>query len=316
MTFKLLVAAVLAASDAADSTAAARWPAGPCRQSLRDSCGTADNPAKCELCVGTYQHQLRVAGCAPDAVSSFCAAAGTAQVCFDDGVCVSLDRAASTPAQRAAINATCDPSAPSAFKWGPPDVICQWTGVHPFDWAVYVASDPRDAAAWAALEAKAELGSTYWADLQAIMMQGSWYMDNEKGVPAMLAAGTALPANYRLPMILVSSGFNRLRDLDDASLQLLYSLIDNAGPEAINIPADADVAPGGSFIAFSGVDGQSGGKDHPALPHCRPGSSPSGFPLTNFDYASFSLRLDHALTYAGVCSQAMLRTHRRVIDPF
>ena len=272
------------------------WAGGPCRMALAVACQEQVTSASCNACVGQHQHLLRSAGCSADVVSRWCGTAGTAQVCFDDGTCVSLARASSTPLQRASFNSTCVPSSPLSFPWGPPDVICDWSDpVHPFAWVQYMDSQPGDAA----INSIPDLNSTYWADLQAVFMQSSWYLDNEKGVPTMLAAGTPLPANYRLPLIMVSSGLNRMRDLDAGSLQLLYSTIDNSGPAAVNVPADADVAPAGSIVAFSGYDGQSGGKSHPIVPYCHDGNSPSGFGFTNYDYTSFSTNLEHALSYAG-----------------
>ena len=296
----------VAATDESD------WPHGPCRQALADSCQEQATPKQCQICADKHQHALKSAGCTADAASRWCSTAGQAQVCFDDGACVSLARVASTASQRAALNATCDPSAPSHFKWGPPDAICDFSV---FEWVGYVQSDPRTAA----LAQLPGFATEYWADLQAVLLQGSWYMDSEKGVPALLASGRPLPANYRLPMLLISSGLNRLRDLNASSLQLLYSTIDNSGPSAwknTSTPADAGVAPSGSFVAFSGVDGQSGGKEHPLLPYCNPlllspgvsssSSSQQIFNITNYDYTSFSLSLDHALTYAGGDSPSLL----------
>ena len=123
----------------------------------------------------------------------------------------------------------------------------------------YVNSDPGTAA----LAQIPRLATEYWADMQAVLLQGTWYEDSEKDVPAILAAGQLLPANYRIPMVLISSGLNRLRDLNDSSLQLLYSTIDNSGPSSWNtsLPSDTDTAPARSVIAFSGVDGQTGGKE-------------------------------------------------------
>ena len=248
--------------------------------------------------MGRHQHALKVAGCSDAAAFGWCSTAGQAQVCFDDGgSCVSLARAASTASQRAALNATCDPSSPLFFKWGPPDGICNF---EEFNWVDFVQSDPGTAA----LAQIPRLATEYWADMQAVLLQGSWYEDSEKDVPAILGASQLLPANYRIPMLLISSGLNRLRYLSDSSRQLLYSTTYNSGPSAWNtsLPSDADTAPARSVIAFSGVDGQTGGTEHPLLPYCNPHSSPSSqqiVNITNKDYASFTLNRDHALTYAG-----------------
>ena len=217
------------------------------------------------------------------------------QVCFaDDDRCVALSRVASTSIQRDLLNATCDPHSPVFFKWGPPNVICDFSIV---EWVSHAQSDPRTAA----LARIPGLATEFWADMQAVLMQGSWYLDSEKDVPALLAAGQPLPANYRIPMLLISSGLNRLRDLDNSSMQLLYSTTDNSGPGAwrSSRPLDADTAPDGSVVAFSGVDGQTGGKEHPLLSYCNPFSTEQAVNITNYDYASFSLNRDHALTYAG-----------------
>eukprot|EP01043_Picozoa_sp_COSAG02_P007962 COSAG02_NODE_247_length_27137_cov_61.275057_8_plen_296_part_00 len=217
---------------------------------------------------------------------------------------MSLARVASTAIQRAALNATCDPGSPLFFKWGPPDGICDFKM---FNWVDYVQSDPGSAA----IAQIPRLATEYWADMQAVLLQGTWYEDSEKGVPAILAAGQLLPANYRIPMLLISSGLNRLRDLSDSSLQLLYSTTGNSGPSAWNtsMPFDANIAPARSAIAFSGVDGQTGGKEHPILSYCNSQSTHSTqqiINITNHDYASFSLNRDHALTYAGGTSPSFL----------
>ena len=287
------------------ATTGADWAFGPCRQALADSCQSETTAAGCGICVGRHQHALKAAGCTDAAVSGWCYTAGQAQVCFDDGgSCVSLARVSSTAIQRAALNATCDPSSPLFFKWGPPDGICNFKA---FNWVNYANSYPGTAA----LAQIPRLATEYWADMQAVLMQGAWYEDAEKDVPAILAAGQLLPANYRIPMVLISSGFNRLRDLNDSSLQLLYSTTDNSGPSAWNtsLPLDTGTAPARSVIAFSGVDGQTGGKEHPLIPYCNPHSNSSSqqiFNITNTDYASFTLNRDHALTYAGGASPSFL----------
>eukprot|EP01043_Picozoa_sp_COSAG02_P053176 COSAG02_NODE_5835_length_4002_cov_2.424289_3_plen_432_part_00 len=257
-------------------------------------------PTGCGICVSRHQHTLKAAGCTHGAALGWCSTAGRAQVCFDDGSCASLARVASTSSQRASLNATCDPSSPLHFNWGPPEAICS------FNWVEYVQSDPRTVA----MAQIPGLATEYWADMQALLMQSSWYQDSEKDVPALLAAGQLLPANYRIPMLLISSGLNRLRDLDDSSLQLLHSITGNSGPSAWNTstPSDLDTAPARSVIAFSGVDGQTGGTQHPLLPYCNRNSNSSQhvINITNHDYASFSLSRDHALTYAGGASPSLL----------
>lgn len=281
----------------------ADWANGPCRQALADNCQIENTSTGCEICVGHYQHKLKVAGCTAGAASRWCSTAGHAQVCFDDNSCVSLARVASTATQRAALNATCDPSSPLYFQWGPPDGICNFSA---FNWIDYMQSD----SATAAMAQIPGLATEHWADMQATLMQGSWYLDSEKDIPALLATRQLLPANYRIPMLLVSSGLNRLRDLNQSNLQLLYSITGNSGPGAwqTSIPPDVNAAPVGSIVAFSGVDGQTGGREHPLLPFCNPHSHTSSerINITNYDYASFSLNRDHALTYAGGETPSML----------
>ena len=114
--------------------------------------------------MGRHQHALKVAGCSDAAAFGWCSTAGQAQVCFDDGgSCVSLARAASTASQRAALNATCDPSSPLFFKWGPPDGICNF---EEFNWVDFVQSDPGTAA----LAQIPRLATEYWADMQAVLL--------------------------------------------------------------------------------------------------------------------------------------------------
>jgi hypothetical protein len=113
----------------------------------------------------------------------WCATAGTAQTCFDDGACVSLARVTSTPAQRAALNATCLDSSPSRFNWAPPSVLCDWASGSGVDWLLYLTSEPGNEG----FLAIPGLATTFWADLEAMFMQSSWYMDAEKGIPGNLS---------------------------------------------------------------------------------------------------------------------------------
>ena len=270
------------------------WAGGPCRTALASACQEEVTNTGCSVCASHHQSQLWAAGCTRDVVSGWCATAGTAQTCFDDGACVSLARVTSTPAQRAALNATCLDSSPSRFNWAPPSVLCDWASGSGVDWLLYLTSEPGNEG----FLAIPGLATTFWADLEAMFMQSSWYMDAEKGIPGNLSTGKRLPANHRLPMVLVSSALNRMRDLDETFSSILFNMTSNGAPTAVNHPADVAIAPEGSMILFSGVDGQTGGRDHPGLKYCHVGAT-MAVDYTNYDYSSFTLRLEHAMVYAG-----------------
>ena len=136
----------------------------------------------------------------------------------------------------------CLASSPSHFNWAPPSQICDW--VHGTGrLLMYSKSKPGNDGLFQHIWPH----HAFWADPQATFMQSSWYMDAEKGIPGNLSASQRLPANYRLPMVLISC-FNRMRDLD--ALLLKLNTTSNNALTTVNQPADVAV-PGGTMILFS-----------------------------------------------------------------
>lgn len=294
---------------------AAVGPSGPCRQLLADLCQAprrtpaalaAGGPpapagqavAVCQQCAGKHQARLRQAGCSADDAARWCGRAGTGLTCFDDGECVSLARVSATAAEHSALNATCLAGSPTHFKWGPPAQLCEWTGAKPFVWNVYMEQTNGSS-----LLQIPGMDTQFWSEMQALFMQAAFYEDNEKGIPALLAAGRTLPANYRVPLVLISSALNRLRDLPPGPMgqAAVHAVGENGPPRKANVPVGAAAAPSSALVVFSGLDGQTGGRDHPALPSCNNDTRDPAVPqnITGYDYISFSLRLSHAMIYAG-----------------
>lgn len=216
---------------------------------------------------------------------------GARKVCFEKGACVDLTTVQSTPLQRALLNATCDVQSSYYFPWGTKTV-------DPCD---FKSHDWRDEACKRMLRIPG-LSTEFWADIAAVRMQ-NWFAfegslgGTSKGIPGLLARNNfTLPANYEIPLTLISSGYNRLRDLTNASRADLLSC---AGNTAGNRQDNYDSRHPAQQIVYSGVDGQSSGDLHPQLPYCNAQNHThvSRFVLT--DYTSTSLKLVLASVYAG-----------------
>ena len=216
---------------------------------------------------------------------------GGRPVCFQGSLaCVDLASVQSTHAQRVLLNATCDPSSPYHFNWGT-------ASVDPCDFA---QRNWEDEACSQFLKIPG-VTKEFWADIAAVRMQ-NWFAfpdsigGTSKGIPGMLERHDfTLPANYEIPLTLISSGFNRLRDLVNTSRALNYACDGNAAPTAANY----DPRHPASKIVFSGVDGQTSGKRHPPLPHCGPRNRTNATRFVVADYTSTSLLLELAAAFAG-----------------
>jgi hypothetical protein len=214
-------------------------------------------------------------------------------VCFEGSGCVDLATVKSTPAQRALLNATCDPTSPLHFDWGTKSVNpCDF---QTNDWRKETCTQFRSIPG---------LTTTFWADMAAVRMQ-NWFAfpdsigGTSKGIPQLLQQHNfTLPANFEIPLTLISSGFNRLRDLPNASLALMFACEGNTAPTKEENQVN-DTRRSTAKIVFSGVDGQTSGKLHPTLPYCSAAEHANVSRFVVSDFTSTSLLLELADQYAG-----------------
>lgn len=130
----------------------------------------------------------------------------------------------------------------------------------------------------------------------------------QRGIPTLLGAygNQSLPYNYYVPLRILSSFLNKVGSLDsDAAI---YKLDGNSYPLDSNFLSNQSATgsidppriPGEqAFVAFSGVDGSSGGKMQPKLSYCNSNASSTVWEAQNNDYLSFATTMDQAARYVG-----------------
>ena len=302
-------APMLLAAAAAVAVAAAllQTPASSftvCSDQLLLLCGNARRASggNCLVCAGQHQSQLLDAGCNDPTIEAWCSGVepppppvppvGGRLVCFEGSGCVDLATVKSSSAQRALLNATCDPTSPLHFDWGTKTV-------NPCD---FQANDWRNETC-AQFRSIPGLTTTFWADMAAVRMQ-NWFAfpdsigGTSKGIPQLLQQHNfTLPANFEIPLTLISSGLNRLRDLPNSSRALMFACEANTAPTKDNQVNDTRRST--AKVVFSGVDGQTSGKLHPKLPYCSAAEHANVSRFVVFDYTSTSLLVYLADNYAG-----------------
>lgn len=229
-----------------------------------------------------------------------CCVAKAIPVCFDDGAgCVDLTAVVSTAAERAQLRDACT----GATIGSPWFTICHQRG---FNW-----TGPDGNYSWVAdgehlgykLQEIPGMIANYSADIEAMAVQPfqgphAWWLNGAlgpPGTPLPAASKTplrALPASWRLPLVLQASALGRLRDLPPDQRHLLYDgQAFNTPPSAVNrLPG----FPGpGSLVLFSGV-----GKAY-TYPFCSPGNASSSAEFVNTALLSFAHVMPWASTYSG-----------------
>lgn len=241
-------------------------------------------------------------------------------ICFDVFGWVDLTTVQSTQVDRQAFPLTCDDlDRPSnlTFPWqvDQAGMSCSNT-----TWS-QISSIPMFANITAALN-QTNVPSLYDEERLVSLFFEAFYMETnitlpsgkvlvdttQRGIPTLLGAygNQSLPYNYYVPLRILSSFLNKVGSLDsDAAI---YKLDGNSYPLDSNFLSNQSATgsidppriPGEqAFVAFSGVDGSSGGKMQPKLSYCNSNASSTMWEAQNNDYLSFATTMDQAARYVG-----------------
>lgn len=214
-------------------------------------------------------------------------------------VAVDLTTKLSTEAERGLFEKTCDPESELYFPWFPENSLNQFVcnSSSPKFWLAYARTNTPK------LAKLVDAGKVYKTEWAALFAQGSWYQaasigrtlyDYIKGTEQV----KPFPSNFRIPLILVSSGLTRQRTMSAEDIKSLYT--DGAGvlpQDVLDNRSDANKAVtqglfNESMLLFRGA---SVGTHAHKLAYCNDENHHAGYEWRDASLSSTTLDLSRAV---------------------